>query len=136
LKSIPLECSSDNRCQHLLKTFYTGSGGWADKQLPDGTVTWTAPTGRTYTTKPGGSLFFPILATPTGEVAIRKLTTEPGEHRGLMMPRRTRTRAEERNERIAAERRINEQRLKRQRWQFEELEKHRQPLAANDPPPF
>ena len=91
---------------------------------------------RTYTTKPGGSLFFPILATPTGEVAIRKLTTEPGEHRGLMMPRRTRTRAEERNERIAAERRINEQRLKRQRWQFEELEKHRQPLAANDPPPF
>jgi hypothetical protein len=75
-----------------LKTLYTGSGGWADKQLPDGTVTWTAPTGRTYTTKPGGSLFFPILATPTGEVAIGQLTTEPGEHRGLMMPRRKRTR--------------------------------------------
>ena len=37
-----------------------------------------APTGRTYTTKPGGALFFPILATPTGEVAIGKLTTEPG----------------------------------------------------------
>jgi hypothetical protein len=26
------------------------------------------------------------VATPTGEVAIRKLTTEPGEHRGLMPP--------------------------------------------------
>src|SRR6202022_1298987 len=65
-----LKGSSLIRCHHLLKTFYTGSGGWADKQLPDGTVVWTAPTGRTYTTKPGGSLFFPILATPTGEVAI------------------------------------------------------------------
>ncbi len=50
------------RCHHLLKTFYTGSGGWADTQLPDGTVVWTAPTGRTYSTKPGGALFFPILA--------------------------------------------------------------------------
>ena len=131
-----LKCSSRSRCHHLLKTFYTGSGGWADKQLPDGTVVWTAPTGRTYTTKPGGSLFFPVLATPTGEVVIGKLTTEPGEHRGLMMPRRTRTRAEERNERIAAERRINEQRLKRQRWLCEELEKHRQSMADDEPPPF
>ena len=131
-----MKCSSRSRCHHLLKTFYTGSGGWADKQLPDGTVVWTAPTGRTYTTKPGGSLFFPVLATPTGEVVIGKLTTEPGEHRGLMMPRRTRTRAEERNERIAAERRINEQRLKREQWLFEELEKHRQSLADDEPPPF
>jgi hypothetical protein len=61
------------RCLHLLKTFYTGSGGWADKQSLDGTVVWTAPIGRTYSTKPGVSLFFPILATPTGEAAIRKL---------------------------------------------------------------
>jgi hypothetical protein len=119
------------RCRHLLKTFYTGSGGWADQQLPDGTMTWTAPTGRTYTTKPGGSLFFPILATPTGEVAIRKLTTEPGQYRGLMMPRRKRTRAQQHNERIAAERRINEIRI------AEERRKRRQWLAANDEsPPF
>jgi hypothetical protein len=95
--------SSRIRCHHLLKTFHTGSGGWADKQSPDGTVVWTAPTGRTYSTKPGGSLFFPILATPTGEAAIRRLTTKPAELRGLMMPRRTRTRTEERNERITAE---------------------------------
>jgi hypothetical protein len=118
--------SSRIRCHHLLKTFYTGSGGWADKQSPDGTVVWTTPTGRTYSTKPGGSLFFPILATPTGEAAIRKLTTEPAELRGLMMPRRSRTRTEERNE----------QRLKRQRWLFDELEKHRQSMAADEPPPF
>jgi hypothetical protein len=76
------------------------------------------------------------LATPTGQVAIRTPTTEPGEHRGLMMPRRKRTRVQEHQDRITAERRINEQRLKRQRWLFEELEKHRQTLAANDLPPF
>jgi hypothetical protein len=119
-----------------LKTFYTGKSGWADKQLPDGTVIVTAPSGRTYTTTPGGSLFFPILSTPTGEVAINKLTAQPGEGRGVMMPRRRKTRAEEREERISAQRRINEQLLKRQQWLFEELEKIRESRAANDPPPF
>ena len=99
-------------------------------------MVWTSPSGRTYTTKPGGSLFFPILATATGEVAIRKITTEPGEHRGLMMPRRKHTRAQEHHDRITAERHINEQRLKRQRWLFEELEKHRQSTADDEPPPF
>ena len=52
---------------HLLKTFYTGQGGCAYRQLPDGTVICTAPTGHTYTTTPGGSQFFPALAIPTGE---------------------------------------------------------------------
>jgi hypothetical protein len=94
-------------------------------------VEWTSPSGRTYTTKPGGSLFFPILATPTGEAAIRKLTTEPGEGRGLMMPRRKRTRAEELQDRISAERRINETRL------AEEHRQHQAWLAATyEPPPF
>ena len=31
------------RIHHLIKTFYTGSGGWTDQQLPDGTVILTAP---------------------------------------------------------------------------------------------
>jgi hypothetical protein len=101
-----------------------------------GTITWTSPTGRTYTTKSGGALFFPILATPTGEVAIRKLTTEPGQYRGVMMPRRARTRCQEQQDRITAERRINEQRLQREQWLFEELEKHRASLADDEPPPF
>ncbi|WP_234788376.1 HNH endonuclease signature motif containing protein, partial [Mycolicibacterium setense] len=35
------------RAHHLLKTFSTG---WTDRQLPDGTVEFTAPTGHTYTT--------------------------------------------------------------------------------------
>jgi hypothetical protein len=40
------------RFHHLLKTFYAGARGWADRQLPDGTVIWTAPSGQVYTTKP------------------------------------------------------------------------------------
>jgi hypothetical protein len=74
-------------------------------------VIWTSPSGRIYTTKPRGSQFFPILATPTGEAAIRKLAAEPGQGRGLMMPRRKQTRAIEHQERIAAEPHINETRI-------------------------
>ena len=33
------------RTHHLLKTFWGGPDGWADRQLPDGTVIWTAPGG-------------------------------------------------------------------------------------------
>ncbi|WP_164478721.1 HNH endonuclease signature motif containing protein, partial [Mycolicibacterium stellerae] len=47
------------RKHHLMKTFWTGIGGWADQQLPDATVIWTAPSGKTYTTQPGSRLFFP-----------------------------------------------------------------------------
>jgi hypothetical protein len=96
------------------------------------TVIWTSPSGRTYTTKPGGSLFFPILATPTGEALIRKLAAEPAAGRGLMMPRRKRTRAAERQDRITAERCINEQLLRRQRL----LDDARQRREALDPPPL
>jgi hypothetical protein len=119
------------RYHHLLKTFWTGVGGWAEKQFADGTVEWRSPSGRIYTTKPGGTLFFPVLATPTGEPAIRKLSAEPGQGRGLMMPRRKRTRTDELQDRISAERRINEARI------AEERRKHRAWLAATyEPPPF
>jgi hypothetical protein len=114
----------------LLKTFWTGVGGWADKQLPDGTVQWRSPSGRVYTTKPGGSLFFPVLATPTGEAAIRKPTTEPGQGRGLMMPRRTRTRHQERQVRITADRRINQARPHRRRTAARTSQNHRQRRIA------
>jgi hypothetical protein len=130
-----LKCSSRNRCHHLLKTFWTGKGGWSEKQFADGTVEWTSPSGRSYTTKPGGSLFFPQLATPTEELKIEKLG-EPGQERGVMMPRRRATRKQERDERIAAERQLNEQLIRREQWLFAELEKRRQARAADDPPPF
>ncbi len=91
---------------HLLKTFYTGVGGWQEIQYPDGTITWTSPSGRTYTTKPGGSLFFPQLATPTGTLSV--LQHPPSNPaKTLMMPTRDRTRAADRAARIEWERGIN-----------------------------
>ncbi len=47
------------RFHHLLKTFWNGLGGWRDRQLPDGTIIWTSPTGHTYITYPGSLHLFP-----------------------------------------------------------------------------
>lgn len=116
---------------HLLKTFYTGVGGWADRQQPDGTVIWTAPSGQTYTTTPTGSIFFPIFAAPTGKLLLPSRHPAPDAVRGVMMPRRKRTRAAEHRYRITWERRINEERL------AQEHHKHAAERVRNDePPPF
>ncbi|OBB12911.1 hypothetical protein A5761_21795 [Mycolicibacterium setense] len=88
------------RAHHLLKTFSTG---WTDRQLPDGTVEFTAPTGHTYTTEPHGAAMFPTLATPTGDLDL----AEPPAHspqRGAMMPTRRQTREQDRQNRISEER--------------------------------
>jgi len=106
------------RFHHSVKTFYTGIGGWADRQLPDGTVEWTSPSSHTYSTEPGGALFFPQLAVPTATLELLSLPTL-GNNRGLMMPTRRRTRADEHAARIAHERAINEARF----------------AACKDPPP-
>ena len=54
------------RFHHLLKTFWNGlDDGWRDRQQPDGSVIWTAPTGHTYTTYPGSMHLFPKLCKPT-----------------------------------------------------------------------
>ena len=53
-----LECLLASRHHHLLKTFYVGAGGWSERQLPDGTLILTAPTGHVYATMPGGAQFF------------------------------------------------------------------------------
>jgi hypothetical protein len=71
------------------------------------------------------------LATPTGEVAIRKLTTEAGQGRGLMMPRRKKTRQQERHDRVTAERRINKARIA-----DEQRRHHAWLVATYEPPPF
>ena len=107
------------RAHHLLKTFWCGENGWAEQQFPDGTIVFTSPSGRCYTTTPGGALFFPQLATPTETLTVsprQKPPDNPG--RTLMMPTRKRTRATERAARITTERGLNEA-----RW-------------AADPPPF
>lgn len=93
------------RKHHLLKTFW----GWLDRQLPDGTVIWTAPSGRTHTTTPGSRLLFPTLCTPTTPVtnsAVGAATAR--SNGGLTMPRRPHTRAEGRARRIDDERRLNQ----------------------------
>jgi hypothetical protein len=125
----PSNCKLLCRYHHLLKTFYTGVGGWADRQLHDGTVEWTSPTGHIYTTKPGASVFFPALAASTGKLALPTTMRAAVANRGLMMPARRQTRVAERSARIAAERRINEIRIA--------ADAARRRIAArNDPPPF
>ena len=98
------------RHHHLMKTFCTGIGGWTDVQLPDGTLIWTSPSGTKYTTKPGSRLFFPGWDVTTA--ALPPLTLDlpaptPGD-RGLMMPRRKRTRTADDTARIKTERALNE----------------------------
>lgn len=116
---------------HLMKTFYTGAGGWADRQLPDGTVIWTAPSGTVYTTTPGGAIFFPVLGSATGKLILPSQPPPASFCRGLMMPRRSRTRSQERHHRIVTERQANEQRL------ADERRKREAELAANHrPAPF
>jgi hypothetical protein len=115
-------CASNLGClcrkHHLLKTF----GGWLNRQLPDGTMIWTAPDGQTYTTYPGSRILFPSLCRPTAPVTATApataTTSEPG--RSLAMPRRKRTRAENRRRAIEAERRLNDEYL----------------AERNKPPPF
>jgi hypothetical protein len=119
------------RIHHLLKTFYSGPNGWRDRQEPDGTVIWTSPTGHTYTTKPGGSLFFPALAVPTGKLVLPTWTPANTADRGLMMPTRRRTRAEDRAARNNWERGINEARIA-----AEAAREAARIAACNDPPPF
>lgn len=92
------------RKNHLMKTF----DGWHDVQLPDGTVIWTAPSGRKYTTKPGSLLFFETWDTTTADLPPPAILVPTDADRGLMMPRRRRTRAAEYAARIKAERRRNE----------------------------
>ncbi|MEM6108596.1 DUF222 domain-containing protein [Mycobacterium sp. 050272] len=97
-----LKCLS--RKHHLLKTFWTA---WRDEQRPDGAVVWTSPSGHTYTTRPGSLLLFPTLCLPTGELAGAPRAADRLDCRGVMMPKRRRTREQDRVRRINAERSLN-----------------------------
>jgi hypothetical protein len=92
----------------------------------------TTPTGHTYITKSGGNLLFPALAIPTGALALPTESVPPGENRGLMMPTRRQTRAQDRAARISWERGMNEARI------AAEAARRAERLAAgnNDQPPF
>ncbi|WP_166905797.1 HNH endonuclease signature motif containing protein [Mycobacterium sp. DL440] len=90
------------RAHHLVKTFCPG---WSDRQLPDGTIEFTAPTGHTYVTEPHGAGMFPTLATPTGDLNLPE-PQAPHPDRGAKMPTRRQTREQDRQDRIAEERRL------------------------------
>jgi hypothetical protein len=71
----PLKCSSASRIHHLLKTF----GDWRDRQLRDGTVIWTSPSGDTYVTTPGSALLFPSQNKAQRVAAERRLNRQNRE---------------------------------------------------------
>lgn len=125
------------RTHHLIKTFLVALG-WSERQLPDGTIEFTAPSGHTYRNAAHGAVLFPALARPTGEVNIAAEPTSAAPEKLAKMPRRTRTRAQNRAARIRAERReraaLN---AEQRRLDTEERRRHEEWLAANaDPPPF
>ena len=89
-------------------------------RLPAGTITWTSPTGRTYTTHAGSRLLFPTLCLPTGELPAIPTAYRPPGDRDIMMPTRRRTRQQDRAHRINAERALNAAHI----------------AERNQPPPF
>ena len=123
------------RTHHLVKTFW----GWQERQLPDATLILTSPAGRTYVTTPGSALLFPSLCRATGGIAAPEVDV-PLDYCGertAMMPRRRRTRAQNRATRIATERRHN--RMARQaRPHPSDTSPYRPRDATGDeePPPF
>jgi len=89
----------------LVKTFW----GWGEQQLADGTLIVTSPAGRTYVTTPGSALLFPSLCRAVGGMPASQV--DPPEdycgERTAMMPKRARTRAQNRADHIATQRRQN-----------------------------
>ena len=77
-----------------MKTFW----GWHEKQLPDGTLILTSPTGQTQVTIPGSALLFPSLCYATGGLPAPETDLPPdySGDRSVRMPKRRRTRAKER----------------------------------------
>jgi hypothetical protein len=83
-------------------------------------------------------LLFPSLCRPTGDVAPPKadLPVEYRTDRTAMMPRRRRTRAQNRAHRIAAERRQNRDTRIARRAQRPSYFGLAAPESDDDPPPF
>ncbi|MEN4446829.1 HNH endonuclease signature motif containing protein, partial [Mycobacterium sp. SM3041] len=108
----PGNLSPKCRKHHLLKTFYGGPDGWQDRQQPDGTIVWTAPTGHTYISVPESRILFPRTVTdtplPNPPPQDTDLDAPPAPGRGVMMPIRRRTRAQNQAQQIAYERALNQ----------------------------
>jgi hypothetical protein len=99
------------RLHHLLKTMWAGAG-WSDRQLPDGTVLITTPSGLTYTTTPAAALLFPswnVVIPPPPQPPPPKGAKPRGNDWATFQ--RKRTRAQNREQRIKAEREHNTARI-------------------------
>jgi Domain of unknown function (DUF222) len=122
------------RTHHLVKTFW----GWRDQQLPDATLILTSPAGRTYVTTPGSALLFPSLCLSTGGIPAPE-ADPPADYcpeRTAMMPKRRRTRAQNRAERIATERRQNHHARTARPAEPISHPGPAPPHTDHDPPPF
>jgi hypothetical protein len=122
------------RCHHLVKAFW----GWRDEQLPDGTLILASPSGQTYVTTPGSALLFPSLCLSTGAVAAPE-ADPPVDYcaqRTAMMPKRRRTRTQNRAHRIAIERRHNHDARLAPRAESLSYAGPAPPQTDDDPPPF
>ncbi len=85
------------REHHRRKTF---DEGWRDRQLADGTIVWTSPSGRTYPTTPAGAALFPDLTgrrrTPDADVvAARRERMCATRHSNVVNRHRNRAAREE-----------------------------------------
>jgi hypothetical protein len=122
------------RAHHLVKTFW----GWRDQQLSDGTVILSSPSGQTYVTTPGSALLFPSLCAPTGDLPAPQ-ADPPIKYCGdrtAMMPKRSRTRQQDRAHRVAAERRQNHVARTTARTDSMTYLGPAPPDVDDDPPPF
>jgi Domain of unknown function (DUF222) len=123
------------RTHHLVKTFW----GWAEQQLPDGTLILTSPAGHTYVTTPGSALLFPSLCRSTGALPAPEadLPLDYWGERTAMMPRRRRARTQNRAHRIATERRQNRMAREARRKDCEPCNfGPRDAVGDGEPPPF
>jgi len=123
------------RTHHLIKTFL----GWTERQLPDGTLILTSPAGPTYVSTPGSALLFPSLCHSVGGFAAPEADPPPDycAERTAMMPKRRRTRTQDRAYRVATERRHNrEARLARKSESHDYFGPAPPPNDDDEPPPF
>jgi hypothetical protein len=122
------------RTHHLVKTFW----GWRDQQLPDGTVILTSPSGQTYVTTPGSALLFPRLCLPTGDLRAPETHPPPDScgDRTAMMPKRRRTRGQDRAHRVSTERHRNHLARTARRTYATSYFGPAPPDGDYDPPPF
>jgi hypothetical protein len=76
--------------------------------FPEGTIIWTAPSGRAYPTHPGARMYLPDWCISTEPLPPAGTGAPKTAHRSLRMPRRRRTRQADRAQRIKNRRAQND----------------------------